>query len=325
MAMINTGGDGAVQVSRGLRYEPLVVAVMADGTSLTIPVHRLAGARPGPTLGLAAVVHGDETLPNEIIRRLLARLDADELAGTVLAIPVAYPPALVPQTRNGPVDMLDLNRSFPGDPGGWLTEQVAHAITQEFLTELDALVDLHSGGIYPTVDYVYALEGGLELAKVYGSKLVFLARAPHPGSMGAHAQAMGIPSVMVEIGGGLQVEEPFLRQGLRGLENVLKHYKMLPGEPEPPAKQLVFDEMVWLRPRSGGILHPEVPLDRLGTRVTSGELLGTVRSALTFEALEELRAPLEDGVLVLLRSTLSRINPGDFAYMIGNAAAVVAD
>ncbi len=321
----NRGDAGVPAPASSRRYEPLVVAPMADGTQLMLPVHRITGAKSGPTIGLTAVIHGDEPLPNEIVRRALLEIEArvHELAGTVLAIPTTYPQSFEAMTRNSPLDMLDLNRSFPGDAGGWLTEQIAHVLARDFVPRLDVLVDFHSGGTHPTVDYVYALEGALDLATAYGAELLFLARSPHPGSMGAHAQSLGIPAMMVEVGGGQQLEESFIAGGIAGIVNVLKHYKLLPGEPAPPARQLLFDEMAWIRPRAGGILHPQLPIERLRTEIAGGELLGVVRSPLTFEPLEELRSPFEHGVVVLLRSTFSRVNPGDFAYMIGNAAAVV--
>jgi predicted deacylase len=297
------------------------VTTLADGQELVLPVHRLEGGAPGPTLGLIALLHGDETLSHEIVRRVLVDVPVADLRGTIVAVPAAYGPALEALTRNSPIDMLDLNRSFPGDPDGWLTEQLAHVITEHFLPELDYLLDLHSAGIFPTVDYVYVADGERELALALslGCEHVYVAAEPHLGGLAGFARTRGITTAMLEIGGGLVADEPLVEKGVSAVLGALRHTRMLSAEPEPPRRQVVFEEMAWLRPRAGGILYPAVGVDRLGTTVGRDELLGRVVNPLTYEVVEELRCPFHRGLLVLLRASLSRVNPGDFAYMLGNA------
>jgi predicted deacylase len=304
-------------------YEALRVASLADGQELVVPVHRLAGSGDGPTLGLVALLHGDETLPNEIVRRVLQAVDPTGLRGSILAAPLGHAPALEALTRNSPIDMLDLNRSFPGARDGWVTERLAYVLAHEFLDRVDLLIDMHSGGVFPTVDYVYTTPEARTLALALGCELMYVARDPHPGGLLGVARARGIPATILEIGGGLVGDEYFIGKGVRAVLNVLKRFGMIDGEPELPEQQILFDEMAWLRPAAGGILYPEVALDRLGGVVVRGELLGRVVSAATYEVLEELRAPFERGYLVLLRASLSRVNPGDFAYMVGNADSTV--
>ena len=61
----------------------LPVTTMADGSELRLPLHVLKGAKPGPTLGLTGLIHGDEALPSvAIIRRIFELLDPNELSGT---------------------------------------------------------------------------------------------------------------------------------------------------------------------------------------------------------------------------------------------------
>ena len=56
-----------------MTYEQIPVTTLASGIELFIPLHRCEGQRPGPTLGLSAVVHGDEPLTNEVVRQVLHR------------------------------------------------------------------------------------------------------------------------------------------------------------------------------------------------------------------------------------------------------------
>src|SRR5690242_13111011 len=91
------------------------VFTLANGHEVRLYVHELQGARPGPVLGLVAGIHGDEPLCIEMVRLALDSLDLDELGGSVLALAVANPYAIQSATRNTPLDMINLNRVFPGD------------------------------------------------------------------------------------------------------------------------------------------------------------------------------------------------------------------
>lgn len=300
-------------------YERIPVTTLASGHELFIPLHRLDGARPGPTLGITAVVHGDEPLPNEVVHRVLRSIDPATLRGTVLAVPVVNALAFQDLSRNTLIDMLDLNRSFPGSPGGWLSEQIAHALTTRFTAAVDAHVDLHSGGIFPTVDYVYVFERGRDLSLAFGSEFLFEPAEPYPGTFGLPARQRGIPFLTAELGGGSVLDDRYVEKGVRGVTNVLVRLGMLDGELRRPARQTIFRELAVIRPRAGGVLHPEVGLDALGTEVAGGTLLGRVVSPYTFETLEEIRAPYPRGYMILLRGRISRVNPGDYAYMVANA------
>jgi predicted deacylase len=300
-------------------YEDVRVTTLADGHSLVVPIHRLVGERSGPRLALVALLHGDETLPNEIVRRVLTSVDRRQLRGEIVATPAAHGPALEALSRNSPLDMLDLNRSFPGDPSGWITEQLAHTLSSVLLDGADALIDLHSGGLHATVEYVYLAEEGRELALALGWKHNYIAATPHPGGLLGVARARGVPGAILEVGGGAVADGEMVDKGVRALLNALRHLDMLDGEIEVPEPQIVFTSLATIRPRAGGMLYPEVGLDRLGGDVGGGELLGRVVSPLTYEVLEELRSPFERGHLLLLRGAVGRINPGDFAYMVGDA------
>jgi len=108
----------------------------------------------------------------------------------------------------------------------------------------------------------------------------------------------------------------FLERGLRGVFNVLKYLKMMAGEPQVPAKQTVVADMRVIRPHFGGLLYPGLKFNDIGTIVPKGTLLGTVINPYTFEVLEEIRTPVERGLIILIRPTITKVHPGDYAYMV---------
>ncbi len=303
-----------------MTYEQIPVTTLASGRELFLPLHRLEGRAAGPTLGLSAVVHGDEPLTNEIVRRVLEAVDPAELRGTILAVPVANPLAFEALTRHTPIDQLDMNRNFPGSPNGWLSEQIAHVLATRFVAQLDVHVDLHTGGVFPTVDYVYIFDRSRELSVAFGSTYLFEPPQPYQGTFAVPAAQKGIPFFTAEVGGGSFLDAHYIEHGVRGVMNVLRQLKMIDGDIIRPATQTIVTEMAVIRPRVGGVLYPEIGLDMLGKEVAGGTLLGRVVSPYSFETLEELRAPYDRGVMILLRGGMMRVHPGDYGYMVANLA-----
>jgi len=112
------------------------------------PVISITGARPGPVLFVNAGVHGGEYPAVEAVIRLSNTLDPKKIAGTVILMPVMNLPAF--RTRTPfvcPIDNVNPNRVFPGDPTGSYSEQMTHALINEFVVHADAYVDLHGGDI----------------------------------------------------------------------------------------------------------------------------------------------------------------------------------
>jgi len=299
------------------RYNPVRVAHLASGTELILPLHEVVGDRPGPTLGISAGIHGEEAVGVEIVYRFLTATNFGDLAGRLLVLPVANPFSYAAVSRGTPIDMVNLNRVFPGNRDGQLTEQLAAVMAEEFLGKLDYYVDLHAGGAYPTVDYVYILNAE-PLSRAFGSRLLYRPEIPLEGTSISVTRGRGTPSLVVELGGGDVDQSHFVARGLNGLINILRTLQMLPGDPQPPPGQIVLREIATLRPHHGGLLLPEVTT--LGGEVRGGTVLGRVVSPYSCEELEVLRSPFERGIVVLAHLTANVVEPGIFGYMIGNLA-----
>ena len=302
---------------RELRW--IDVGTLATGLPLRIAVHELRGDRDGPTVGICASIHGDEVTPVDAIRRLLAELSPDDITGRLVVVPVVNPLAFQSHTRHTAQDMQNLNRVFPGDANGWLTEQLGRTFVDEFLDGLDFLLDLHAGGALATVDYAY-IDNDEALSSAFDTPILY--RGPgYQGTLSAEAVARGIRCVVTEFGGGLVADEVYVKRTLAGLQNALRHIGTLDGEVVEFGPKTVVDELAVIRPHHGGLLVPAVGIDQIGSAVEQGTLLGTVVNAQTFEPLEEIHAPFERSLLVLLRGVTTRIEAGDYAYIIGNGTA----
>ena len=294
------------------------VCTLAIGAPLRVAVHEIDGAASGPTLGVSALIHGDEVTGPEVIRRLRDVIDPARLRGRVRLVPVANPLAFQTLTRGTPlaVEIGNLNRVFPADPSLDLPARLAHALQTQFLDQVTHLVDLHAGGTFPIVDYSISLRD-LDLALAFGQRVIRQVEG-YAGTMGALAAAQGKPVVIAEIGGGYALDGHYIEMGVRGVLNVMRHLKMIDGRLELPDRQTVIRDTATLRPGHGGLMHSELGADAMGREVPQGTLLGRVISPHTFATLEELRAPFARNVVLLLRPGITPVSPGDYGYMLGN-------
>ncbi len=299
----------------------IAVNTMANGTEAALHLHELKGkAGDGPTVGICAAIHGNEPVGTEIVLEVARRFADKQFRGRLLLLPVANPFAFEANSRHTPLDDLNLNRLFPGKPDGWFSEQLAHVITEEFLNKIDVLIDIHSGGDRPTVDYVY-IRNAEDLSRSFGSRVLYRSQAGKVGtvfegtSVGV-TEERGVPSVTVELGGGLIDQAPYVKRGVKGVENMLRVLDVMDGPPNPPPEQIVVSGIETIRPRQGGFLETAAPA--LGETIEEGAVLGRVVSPYTFEVLDEIRNPVPHGVMILSHLTRNLVQPGDYGYMVGS-------
>lgn len=316
-----------LEVARGDRGTTrLPVADLAGGYNLSVPLHVVHGAKDGPTLLVVGVVHGEEIFAVDAIRLALAKIDASRLAGTIMAVPVANPPAFAAQTRNMPLDMLDLNRQFPGSSNGWLSERIAATISP-LIDRSDCLIHIDGGSLERVIHYVFVKSDGSpndeteRLSRAFGLKLLY--RGAHSqGSITSYAAGRGIPAVLAEIGGSTLYADPrYLQSAAGGVINVMRALHMLDEAPEATSGQLLLTKRTLVRVPVGGILHPAVGLEAIDRELAADTLLGTVIDPYTLEEVGAIRTPYPRSVLLQMRVLPSAVQPGDYAFIIADLAS----
>ena len=293
----------------------------ADGSDAVLFMHELVGETDGPTIGISASIHGNENTGSQAIVDIFRAIKDLPLKGRILLMPVANPRAFAVNHRFTPLDELNLNREFPGDSHGNYTQQLALAINTEFLSKIDAHIDLHSGTDRPTVDYVY-IWNDEKLSRAFGSKLLYRPTQGKDGTVFGGTtttitvQKRNIPAVVVELGGGIVDQTPYVKRTVDGVLNMLKHLGAIPGDVWTNPKQIVVDELKGIRPKHGGWLEPLAPAN--GELIKGGQLLGRVVSPYTFETIEEIPTPFENGVMIMQHLTRNVVEAGDYGFMVGN-------
>ncbi len=140
-----------VGTARAARFQTAtgVIEVPAGSdAALSIPVAVVHGGKPGPVLALLAGAHGTEYASIIALEKLIPMIDADELSGTVIIVPLLNVPSFVKVVPHlNPVDGKNMNRMYPGKADGTQTERASLAITKQVVEQADHVIDFHGGDI----------------------------------------------------------------------------------------------------------------------------------------------------------------------------------
>src|SRR6185295_19803606 len=102
---------------RSVTWRDFPLAVGAAAGTLNLRIGTVGQGKPVVTV--TAGVHGDEgPWSARAIHLLLERAPMTDLIGTLRVVPVSNPLAMEADARCAPLDVLDLNRVFPGNPNG---------------------------------------------------------------------------------------------------------------------------------------------------------------------------------------------------------------
>ena len=262
---------------------------------------------------LTAGIHGDELNGIEVVRRVLGRTQADELAGTLIGVPIVNLAGVSRGSRYLP-DRRDLNRFFPGRPSGSSASRIVYSFFTEIIRHCDALVDFHTGSFertnLPQVRGDLRLPSVLEMTRGFGATSVLHS----PGSRGMLRRAAthaGIPAVTFELGAPIRLQPEEIEHGVRAMETLL--YKLgiarrarLWREPQP-----VFYDAKWVRVATGGFFFSSV---NLGEPVRAGQRLGRVVDPVS-EFSTEIVSPVRGRVLGMALNQV--VMPGFAAFNLG--------
>lgn len=236
------------------------------------------GMKPGPTLCLTALIHGDERNGFEVARTAFDLADPKRLAGTLIALPAVNVNGFRSGSRYMP-DRRDLNREFPGSLDGSNSGIIAYLLHQTATKVCDALIDLHTGSFdranLPQIRVDLSHPRALEMARAFGAPVVLGGEGPR-GSFRREMMESGVPSILYEAGLPLRFEPEEIERGVDGVLNVMGLLGMRAGrESKPTPASRVYARSQWLRVPmgEGGVFYP---IRKLGDRVEPGDHVARV-------------------------------------------------
>ncbi len=287
-----------------LRTIHLPLLNVSLGDAWPVPVTIIHGSRPGPCITVIGGIHGDELTGPSTCTHLLSNaftdpgkpLDPKSLAGTLRIVPVVNLPGYRMKSRYFP-DGRDLNRQFPGDPGGSTTRRVAHQIWTHLVEDSDAIIDLHSAAKgrtnMPQVRCDLKHTSSYLLAKSFGIEII-LDSIPTKGTLRRTGNAADIPVVTYEGGAADTLGDQSVKVAVHGVMNALRSMRMVPGNPQRPKFRIMASGSTWLRAAEGGLLDMFV---QAGSVMREGEVVATISDPATPGMSVDIVAP-EDGLII---------------------------
>jgi predicted deacylase len=210
-----------------------------------------------------------------------------------------------------PIDRKNLNRVYPGDAAGTVSDRIAHRITTEIIERADYLVDMHAGdGNESLRPYTYWNKLGLDarvdsiarrMALAWGAEHIIVdttrtrdrERSLYTQNT---AHVRGKPALTTE-NGYLGLPEPeMIERNVQGALRLMRFFGMLPGEPElSPAPVWLAPYEVLTSPETG-VWHPRV---ERGHTVSRGAVIGVLTDFFG-DRIAEVRAPFDGEVMYVV-------------------------
>lgn len=255
--------------------------------AVRVPIAVIANGE-GPTILLEGGNHGDEYEGPITLGEMIRELNANDIQGRLIIIPAINAPAVDAGKRTSPIDGKNMNRVFPGDHSGSITDQIAAFVNDELISRSHALLSLHSGGsslnivpstiIQPSDD-----EEQFERCKLaagrFGADICVVMNNLGDSRLCVYsAMVAGLTCVCTEMAGGGVVTPKALALCRDGVRDVLQLWGVLNSEArkERPLTEdfyAIKGSKAYVIATENGIFEPAT---EVGDSVVVGELAGHI-------------------------------------------------
>lgn len=252
------------------------------GDDAKIPVTIINGSKKGSNVLITSGIHGCEYVGVKAAIDLANEIDASMVSGNIIIVhPVNVEgfkskiPAIVPQ------DGKNINRVFPGNEDGSISERIAYTLTYKFQSIADFYIDLHGGDLYENLTpYAYypgigdeeVINKSKKMAEILDVGYVVKSKA----TTGAYNSAAirGVPSILIERGGMGLCNKSDVDLYKKDILNILKSLNILYGNYElRKSKAKEIENVEYLISSHQGCWIPSV---KEGEEIKKGQELGQI-------------------------------------------------
>jgi uncharacterized protein len=212
---------------------------MPTGQHWYVSVMVVKGAKRGKRITLVGGVHGDEINPVLTIQTVMRQLNPAEMSGTAMAVLDVSRPALEGMARRWPnsgrgIDLIDINREWPGDENG-ASAPSRHAgllFNRLLRPNSDYAIDFHTAAT--GMDITAFNVARMELPEVRAMAELYpidqiLDNPVYPTILANAFINAGIPAFTPEIGAPRILDHAMIPLFVEGTMNVLKHHRVIAG------------------------------------------------------------------------------------------------
>lgn len=259
-------------------------------------------------ISIVTGIHGDELEGQYVCFEVARRIEEafDNLKGIVDIYPAMNPLGIDSITRGIPAFDLDMNRLFPGNIDGNMTEYLAAEIVKD-VSGSDLVIDIHASNIYLTeIPQIrinelneetlvpLAKEANVDFVWVHGASTVL------ESTFAYSLNSTGTPCLVVEMGVGMRITKEYGDQLTDGIFHLMEVLGIWAGKTEKPRKPIVSKnpaDVSYLNASVGGLFVPRV---HHWEELKQGEIIGSIVDPLSGKVLDEVKSPV-DGILFTIR------------------------
>lgn len=259
-------------------------------------------------ISIVTGIHGDELEGQYVCFELIRRIKEEKelLNGIVDIYPAMNPLGIDSVTRGIPGFDLDMNRIFPGNKEGAMTEYLASKIIKD-LSGSDVCIDIHASNIYLTEI------PQIRINELHKEELVPLAQKTNVDFIWVHGastvlestlayslNSIHVPTLVVEMGVGMRITKAYCHQLVDGIFNLMREMGIWLGETKKPRKPIISqnpDDVSFLNATVAGMFVPHV---KHWERLKKGTHIGSIIDPLRGKVLDEIHSPV-DGILFTIR------------------------
>lgn len=259
-------------------------------------------------ISIVTGTHGDELEGQYVCFELARRIEEhiDKLGGIVDIYPAINPLGIDSITRGIPAFDLDMNRLFPGNIDGNMTEYLAAEIINDVKGSA-AVIDIHASNIFLTeipqirinelhedVLVPMATKTNVDFIWVHGASTVL------ESTFAYSLNSIGTPVLVVEMGVGMRITQSYGDQLVEGILNLMKDMDMWTGDVKDVRKPIISrdpEDVFYLNAEKSGVFIPSV---KHWEYLDKGDLIGRVVDPLSGKVLSEVLSPV-DGILFTIR------------------------
>lgn len=289
------------------------------------------GNGAGPQVLMVGGTHGDEWEGQIALGALIRALEPGDVKGRLVILPSANFPAAMAGARTSPIDDGNLNRLYPGDPEGTITQQIAYWIEHALLPGFDYAFDFHSGGsslaylpsaLAARPEEPARMASIVGMLRAFGAPVSYLAAAPQGGgrTFTSAARRQGVLAMGTELGGGGLVTPASLGIAQDGMRRLLAHVGLLQGgapAPTPTRLTEIGGDDYYVYAPDGGLFEPLVDL---GAEVAAGQPAARIHFHDT-PWREPATVPFRRAGLVLCKRVPARCERGDCLFHLATDMA----
>lgn len=268
-----------------------------------------AGKQKGmKRISIVTGIHGDELEGQYVCFELARRIEEERehLTGIVDIYPAMNPLGIDSITRGIPAFDLDMNRLFPGNIEGNMTEYLAAEIMKD-VSGSDLVVDIHASNIYLTeIPQIrinelheetlvpFAEKSNVDFVWIHGASTVL------ESTFAYSLNSTGTPCLVVEMGVGMRITKEYGNQMVDGIFRLMKELGIWKGETKEVRKPIVSKDpydVSYLNASCGGLFIQHV---HHWEELKEGDLIGQIIDPLSGKVLDDVISPV-NGILFTIR------------------------